>query len=57
MNKTLAQAGWPNAPGILSGYVEPFDSWSDMSHKSVFSAISAWREQYGNIVNRAFSIV
>ena len=32
MNKTLAQAGWPNATGILSGYVEPFDTWSDMSH-------------------------
>jgi uncharacterized protein with NAD-binding domain and iron-sulfur cluster len=32
MNKTLAEAGWPNAPGVLSGYVEPFDTWSDMSH-------------------------
>ncbi len=32
MNKTLAEAGWNYAPGILSGYVEPFDTWSDMSH-------------------------
>jgi len=32
MNRTLAGAGWNNAPGVLSGYVEPFDTWSDMSH-------------------------
>ena len=31
MNKTLAEAGWTASPGILSGYVEPFDTWSDMS--------------------------
>jgi uncharacterized protein with NAD-binding domain and iron-sulfur cluster len=32
MNKSLAEAGWPNPPGVLCGYVEPFDTWSDMSH-------------------------
>jgi uncharacterized protein with NAD-binding domain and iron-sulfur cluster len=31
MNRTLAEVGWKNARGILSGYVEPFDTWSDMS--------------------------
>jgi uncharacterized protein with NAD-binding domain and iron-sulfur cluster len=31
MNRTLAEAGWNNPRGILSGYVEPFDTWSDMS--------------------------
>ncbi len=31
MNKTLAEAGWTEPRGILSGYVEPFDTWSDMS--------------------------
>jgi len=31
MNRTLAEAGWMNPRGILSGYVEPFDTWSDMS--------------------------
>jgi uncharacterized protein with NAD-binding domain and iron-sulfur cluster len=31
MNRTLLEAGWQNARGILSGYVEPFDTWSDMS--------------------------
>ena len=32
INRTLAGLGWPNAPGVLSGFVEPFDTWSDMSH-------------------------
>ena len=31
MNKSLAEAGWPNARGIGCGWVEPFDTWSDMS--------------------------
>jgi len=31
MNRTLAEAGWINPRGILSGFVEPFDTWSDMS--------------------------
>ena len=31
MNRTLAEAGWTQQRGILSGYVEPFDTWSDMS--------------------------
>lgn len=32
MNKNLPDAGWPNARGIGCGWVEPFDTWSDMSH-------------------------
>jgi hypothetical protein len=32
MNRTLASAGWNYPAGVLSGYVEPFDTWSDMSH-------------------------
>jgi uncharacterized protein with NAD-binding domain and iron-sulfur cluster len=31
MNRTLADSGWKYPRGILSGYVEPFDTWSDMS--------------------------
>ena len=31
LNQDLAAAGWPHARGILSGWVEPFDTWSDMS--------------------------
>jgi uncharacterized protein with NAD-binding domain and iron-sulfur cluster len=31
MNRSLAGSGWSHPRGILSGYVEPFDTWSDMS--------------------------
>ncbi len=31
MNRTMAQSGWAHPRGIMSGYVEPFDTWSDMS--------------------------
>jgi uncharacterized protein with NAD-binding domain and iron-sulfur cluster len=31
MNKTMAESGWEHPRGILSGFVEPFDTWSDMS--------------------------
>lgn len=35
LNQTAAQMGWnpsrPEAP-VLSGYVEPFDTWSEMTH-------------------------
>jgi uncharacterized protein with NAD-binding domain and iron-sulfur cluster len=31
MNRTLAESGWTHPRGIMSGYVEPFDTWSDMS--------------------------
>ncbi len=32
MNKNLQDSGWPNARGIGCSWVEPFDTWSDMSH-------------------------
>jgi uncharacterized protein with NAD-binding domain and iron-sulfur cluster len=32
LTRTLQDSGWTQAPGISSGYVEPFDTWSDMSH-------------------------
>ena len=31
MNKSMAGSGWGHPRGILSGFVEPFDTWSDMS--------------------------
>ena len=31
MNKSMADSGWKLPRGILSGFVEPFDTWSDMS--------------------------
>jgi uncharacterized protein with NAD-binding domain and iron-sulfur cluster len=27
-----AELGWPHGPTNLSGFVEPFDTWADMSH-------------------------
>ena len=32
MNRDVHQLGWPRAGVNLSGYVEPFDTWADMSH-------------------------
>jgi uncharacterized protein with NAD-binding domain and iron-sulfur cluster len=32
MNKNLTDSGWPNRRGVGCGWVEPFDTWSDMSH-------------------------
>jgi uncharacterized protein with NAD-binding domain and iron-sulfur cluster len=32
LNRTLEDSGWTKAPGIMSAYLEPFDTWSDMSH-------------------------
>jgi uncharacterized protein with NAD-binding domain and iron-sulfur cluster len=32
LNRTAAQMGWKGGPPVLCSYVEPFDTWSDMSH-------------------------
>lgn len=32
MRESAADLGWPHPPANLSGYVEPFDTWADMSH-------------------------
>jgi uncharacterized protein with NAD-binding domain and iron-sulfur cluster len=32
LNQNLADSGWPNPRGVGCGWVEPFDTWSDMSH-------------------------
>jgi uncharacterized protein with NAD-binding domain and iron-sulfur cluster len=29
---SVAELGWPHPPANLSGFVEPFDTWADMSH-------------------------
>jgi uncharacterized protein with NAD-binding domain and iron-sulfur cluster len=31
LNKTLPEVGWKTGRGILCGYTEPFDTWSDMA--------------------------
>lgn len=32
LREDLAELGWPHASVNLSGFVEPFDTWADMSH-------------------------
>ncbi len=32
MNEDLEALGWPHPSANVSGFVEPFDSWADMSH-------------------------
>ncbi len=32
MRGSVAEIGWPHAPANLAGFVEPFDTWADMSH-------------------------
>ena len=32
MRDSVAELGWPHPPANLSGFVEPFDTWADMSH-------------------------
>lgn len=32
MNQSPAELGWPHPPANLSGFMEPFDTWADMSH-------------------------
>lgn len=32
MRESTAQLGWPHPPANLSGFVEPFDTWAEMSH-------------------------
>jgi len=32
MRESVAGLGWPHPPANLSGFVEPFDTWADMSH-------------------------
>ena len=32
MRKNTRELGWPHPPINLSGFVEPFDTWTDMSH-------------------------
>jgi len=32
MRKDMGELGWPHPPANISGFVEPFDTWADMSH-------------------------
>jgi uncharacterized protein with NAD-binding domain and iron-sulfur cluster len=32
MRSDMRELGWPHPPANVSGFVEPFDTWADMSH-------------------------
>jgi uncharacterized protein with NAD-binding domain and iron-sulfur cluster len=32
MRESTSELGWPHPPANVSGFVEPFDTWADMSH-------------------------
>ncbi|HEY3704367.1 MAG TPA: NAD(P)-binding protein [Terracidiphilus sp.] len=32
LKESTAELGWPHPPANVSGFVEPFDTWADMSH-------------------------
>jgi uncharacterized protein with NAD-binding domain and iron-sulfur cluster len=32
MRESTEELGWPHPPGTLAGFVEPFDTWAEMSH-------------------------
>lgn len=32
LNKDMAALGWPHGPINISGFIEPFDTWADMTH-------------------------
>lgn len=32
MRESTAELGWPHPPANLSGFVQPFDTWAEMSH-------------------------
>ncbi|MEP7354454.1 MAG: FAD-dependent oxidoreductase [Acidobacteriota bacterium] len=46
MRKDLAQLGWPHPSVNLSGFVEPFDTWADMSH---LIPEESWKDQVKSI--------
>lgn len=41
MNKDLTELGWDRPPPNMSAYVEPFDTWADMSH---LGSVEDWNE-------------
>jgi uncharacterized protein with NAD-binding domain and iron-sulfur cluster len=46
MGKGLSQLGWKHDPVNLSGFVEPFDTWADMSH---LAPEESWKEKVETI--------
>lgn len=46
MKPRMSELGWRNGPVSLSGFVEPFDTWADMSH---LAAVETWPRPPGSI--------
>ena len=46
MRESTAELGWPHPPANLSGFVEPFDTWAEMSH---LIPEEAWKEPVRSI--------
>jgi uncharacterized protein with NAD-binding domain and iron-sulfur cluster len=42
----MGEIGWPHAPSNISGFVEPFDTWADMSH---LLPEEAWKTPVGAV--------
>ena len=41
MDRSMPELGWMEGPVNVSGFVEPFDTWADMSH---LASAEGWRE-------------
>jgi len=46
MREDVRELGWPHPPANLSGFVQPFDTWADMSH---LIPEESWREPVKSI--------
>jgi uncharacterized protein with NAD-binding domain and iron-sulfur cluster len=46
MKPKMSDLGWRSGPVSLSGFVEPFDTWADMSH---LAAVEGWPRPPGSI--------
>jgi uncharacterized protein with NAD-binding domain and iron-sulfur cluster len=46
MTPGVRELGWPHGAGNLSGFVEPFDTWADMTH---LAGEESFRERPGSI--------
>lgn len=46
LKSDLPDLGWHEEPPSVSGFVEPFDSWADMTH---LAAVEDWPNQPGSI--------
>lgn len=46
MNEDMSQLGWHGLPVTISGFVKPFDTWSDMGHLTPWES---WQESPASI--------